>query len=192
VGSRASGVCRRSAALGLVMLIAGCASTRSPPSRPPEAAGGGRTAAGEQYVATVERSGARARATSGAFTFHASCAVAISITAREPDALTACLSSGGARRGPNVICTRGKVIIIAQTLPDANSVRLLLRDGRAFSSGVLTTSDLEKSVGGIYYQVLPAALGTPVSFTEVGTRGQVIRAVALPRRSGSKEACVRP
>ncbi len=87
---------------------------------------------------------------------------------------------------PTVACEGGLLTVEAQTLPAARRVRLELSDGRRITSPVAIVPPKLGGPIGYYHQALWGPSPIPVSLSELGAHGRVLRIVRLPRRVGCK------
>lgn len=139
----------------------------------------GRSAAGATYTIAVARHRPHARG----------CAIGLTITESGrsrnggwSSASTGCMSSSHLTR-PTVECHNGLLVIEAQTLPAARSVRLKLSDGRMITSPVAIVPRRLGGPAGFYHQAVHGPSPTPISMAEINAHGRVIRTVKLPQRA---------
>jgi hypothetical protein len=139
----------------------------------PVVVGRGRTAAGESFVARLERRPADA-------------VCRFQITIESNSASGASLSSGSCvqrfprRSEPSVQCNAGRLTIESATLPATRRVRLLLSDGRTVTSAAIVVPRRLGGPAGVYYQVVRGPSPIPVSLTELDAQGRALRTAKLP------------
>jgi hypothetical protein len=138
----------------------------------------GRTAAGERYVARLERArGHTSRA----------CRLSLSISrpTRKKELFesgdSVCLERSPLRPQSSVDCDAGRLTITANTLPQTRRVRLRLSNGRQIDTPVLFVPKRLGGPAGYYYQVVRGPSPIPVSLTELNAQGRAVRTVRLAR-----------
>ena len=152
-------------------------ATRSGPTKHSVVVGRGRTAAGERYTVRVTPPTRRSNV-------GAQVCVSVKIT-DTPGGFTRSgecysLSHSPSRRG-NVNCSAGLLTIEAQADPRARTVSLRLSGGRRMTSRVTIVPSRLGGPVGFYYQVVRGPSPIPVSLTELGAHGEILRVVKLPR-----------
>lgn len=98
-----------------------------------------------------------------------------------------CLSRS-LREAPKVTCEEGLLTIEAQTLPSARYVRLTLSNGRQIVSRVAIVPPRLGGPIGYYHQAVWGPAPIPVTLSELGAHGRLLRSVNLPSREGCKRA----
>ncbi len=135
----------------------------------------GRTAAGERYVARLQR------APRGSGHVHVCAQLSISHGGRDSYGTSVCRSGSPRPSEASVTCNAARLTITAQTLPGARSVRLRLSSGRQITTPVLLVPKRLGGPAGYYYQVVRGPSPIPVSLTELNAQGRAVRTVRLPR-----------
>jgi hypothetical protein len=146
----------------------------------------GRTAAGEKFVAKLERKkqGSGSSGVSG-------CSLELSIAepsrpGRGPSIIqigpgfTTCVARSRETYGPSVDCSSGRLTITANTPPNVRSVRLRLSNGKEITSRAIFVPRKLGGPFGLYYQVVRGPSPIAVSLVELNEHGKAVRAAALP------------
>ncbi len=152
------------------------------PKKPPVIARG-RTIAGGKFVVRAERRSHRPDPV-GCSAF---------ITVEEParpegilELLTSgagtgrCVSRSHVQAEPAVHCSSGLLIIEANLLPEARSVRLLLSNGQTVTSPAILVPARLGGPAGLYYQAVRGPSPIPVSVTELNADGEALTTLKLP------------
>jgi hypothetical protein len=135
----------------------------------------GRTAAGEEFVAKLERKKTHSAGS------EEGCSLDLSIRVSD-NSSSICVSRSAETQapGPSVNCASGRLTVTENTPARVRSVRLLLSNGTQIASRVIFVSPKMGGPFGLYYQVVRGPSPIPVSLVELNERGRIVRSVSLP------------
>jgi hypothetical protein len=155
----------------------------------------GRTRAGTGYQVAVERrrgllGGPCRRFASIEFTSTATGSSDLSVSSSASSSI--CVSGAASSTHAHVDCgPEGIIAIESRVLAGTRSVRLRLSDGSELRSGVVAITAAEGGPARLYIQAVRGPSPIPVSMSELGADGRMLRVVSLPAVGGCRRI-VRP
>jgi hypothetical protein len=178
--------CRVVLIAACVVTLSGCGGAATDPSsheNPPIVIGGGRTAVGESFVATLGGARPPSRlAGERELEPHGGCPLRVFI--REDQHAwqnEVCYPRSEVSEQAGVECASGLLLIHLAAPAATRSVRLSLSDGQQIVSPVMLLPRRHGGPVALYYQAVRGPTPIPVSATELGTHGQTLGTIGAYR-----------
>jgi hypothetical protein len=148
-------------------VLGGCASAGSDPASSAAVLAHGRTAAGADFVATIEPT--------------KECPLEVAVMENGVGTSKACYSILEAPARPKIECLAGRLIIHLQVTSATQKVRLNMSNGQTVTSRVIAVPRRLGGPASLYYQAVMGPSPLPVSLTELGEDQKPLQTLAIRR-----------